>query len=225
MTRKNLHLEVFASLAAVVGQELPPDGPVRGFYPKGVERRREILERAIEVFAERGAEKTSLRAIGEAIGVSHAALKHYFQSREQLLLEVLRSAEERSVERSDVPADGSAVEVITDSARRNRDVPGLVQLYSTLLAGALEDGRDESRDFFVARFIEVRRVLSDRIEADQRAGRMPGDIDPQAAASLVIAASDGLQIQWLLDPSIDITRSLALLEGIFRPTPPDPPGR
>lgn len=200
-------------------QVTPPDGPIHRSYPKGVERRREILERAIEVFAERGAEKTSLRAIGEAIGVSHAALRHYFDSREQLLLEVLRSAEERSAERATFEPGISAVEVITDFARRNREVPGLVQLYSTLLAGALEEGRDESKSFFVKRFDEVRRQLSERIESDQQAGLMSGGIDPQAAASLVIAASDGLQLQWLLDPSIDITQSLAILEGIFRPTP------
>jgi TetR/AcrR family transcriptional regulator, transcriptional repressor of aconitase len=203
-------------------QVTPPDGPLRGPYPKGVERRREILERAIEVFAERGAEKTSLRAIGEAIGVSHAALRHYFDSREQLLLEVLRSAEERSAQQSTVAPGASAVEVITDFARRNRDVPGLVQLYSTLLAGALEEGRDESKAFFVKRFDDVRRQLGERIESDQAAGLMPGDVDAQAAASLVIAASDGLQLQWLLDPSIDITRSLAILEGLFRPAPRRP---
>ena len=47
----------------------------RGRYPKGVKRRQEILDRAIEVFAEVGFEGSSLRAVGEAIGVSHAALR------------------------------------------------------------------------------------------------------------------------------------------------------
>jgi AcrR family transcriptional regulator len=204
-------------------QVTPPNGALRGPYSKGVERRREILERAIEVFAERGAEKTSLRAIGNAIGVSHAALRHYFDSREQLLLEVLRSAEERSAQQASVAPGATAVEIMTDFARRNRDVPGFVQLYSTLLAGALEEGREESREFFVKRFDDVRRQLGERIKSDQQAGLVAADIDPQAAASLVIAASDGLQLQWLLDPSIDITRSLEILERILRPS--DQPGR
>ncbi len=38
-----------------------------------------------------------------------------------------------------------------------------------------------------------------------------------AVAALVIAASDGLQIQWLLEPDVDIARSLALLEKILEP--------
>ena len=36
------------------------------------------------------------------------------------------------------------------------------------------------------------------------------------AAALVIAASDGLQIQWLLDPdAVDVGRSLALLDRLL----------
>jgi len=189
--------------------------PRRGAYEKGVRRRREILDRAIEVFAERGAEGTSLRAIGEAIGVSHAALKHYFASREELLIEVYRAAEERSIVEDRPPADVSVVGIMTHAARRNHGVPGLVQLYSTLVAGALDEGNELSRTFFGARFADLRRFLAALVEAEQRAGRIRPDIAPEAAAALIIAASDGLQTQWLLDPRIDIEKSLELLEGLL----------
>ena len=53
-----------------------------GSYSKGIARRQEILDRAIEVFRQRGADGTSLRRIAQAIGVSHGALLHYFSSRE-----------------------------------------------------------------------------------------------------------------------------------------------
>jgi AcrR family transcriptional regulator len=187
----------------------------RGAYDKGVRRRREILDRAIEVFAARGAEGTSLRAIGEAIGVSHAALKHYFASREELLIEVYRAAEERSIVEDPVPADVSVVGLMTHAARRNHGVPGLVQLYSTLVAGALEEGHEPSRAFFGARFADLREFLASRVEAEQKAGRIRPDIAPVAAAALIIAASDGLQTQWLLDPEVDIEKSLELLEGLL----------
>jgi AcrR family transcriptional regulator len=189
--------------------------PRRGAYEKGVRRRREILDRAIEVFAERGAEGTSLRAIGEAIGVSHAALKHYFASREELLIEVYRAAEERSIVEDRPPADVSVVGIMTHAARRNHGVPGLVQLYSTLVAAALDEGNELSRAFFGARFADLRRFLAARVEAEQAAGRIRTDIAPEAAAALIIAASDGLQTQWLLDPRIDIEKSLELLEGLL----------
>ena len=47
--------------------------------------------------------------------------------------------------RRDLPLD-TPVEIMIESARANRTVPGLVQLYSTLMASALEDGHPaESR--------------------------------------------------------------------------------
>ena len=67
----------------------------QGSYSKGIARRREILDRAIEVFRDRGADGTSLRRIAEAIGVSHGALLHYFSSREELLVAVYEHAERR----------------------------------------------------------------------------------------------------------------------------------
>jgi len=187
----------------------------RGAYEKGVRRRREILDRAIEVFAERGAEGTSLRAIGEAIGVSHAALKHYFASREELLIEVYRANEERSMAEDPVPPEVTVVGLMTHAARRNHGVPGLVQLYSTLVAGALEEGHEPSREFFGERFAQLRRFLAERVEAEQRAGRIRPDLSPEAVAALIIAASDGLQTQWLLDPAVDIEKSLELLETLL----------
>jgi AcrR family transcriptional regulator len=61
-------------------------------YRKASERRAEILSSAIELFADRGV-GASLRAIGDAIGVSHAALRYYFASRDELLVEVYRAHE------------------------------------------------------------------------------------------------------------------------------------
>src|SRR5271169_5882165 len=62
--------------------------PGRRSYPKGIRRRQQILESAIAQFAQRGVDRASLRTVGDAIGVSHAALRHYFSSRDELLVEV-----------------------------------------------------------------------------------------------------------------------------------------
>lgn len=188
-------------------------------YRKAAVRRAEILSRAIELFAERGV-GASLRAIGEAIGVSHAALRYYFQSRDELLVEVYRAHEQ--LERDDPPPAGiSAVGVMERSAERNRTIPGLVELYATLTTDALQGQQHPlTRDFVRDRFEQVRAYLAERIRAGQRSGTIAADLDPDDAASLVIAASDGLQLQWLLDPdAVDVGRALALLERLLPPAP------
>lgn len=187
----------------------------RRSYPKGVRRRQQILDSVIAVLAQRGVDRASLRTVGEAIGVSHTALRHYFSSRDELLVEAYRAHEARAD--GDVPpADESAFGPIIDSAERNRAIPGLVELYATLTTDALQEQHAVTREFVQLRFRSLRAELASRIESAQRAGRIAGGIDPREAAALVIAASDGLQIQWLLDPEeVDVGRSLSMLERLL----------
>jgi AcrR family transcriptional regulator len=180
-----------------------------------VRRRQQILDSAIALFAQRGVDRASLRTVGEAIGVSHTALRHYFSSRDELLVEAYRAHEARAAGAG--PAGGgSPVGLITEAAERNRSIPGLVELYASLTTDALQEQHALTRDFVRMRFRSLRGLLAARIEAGQRAGRIAADIDPADAAALVIAASDGLQVQWLLDPdAVDVGRSLALLERLL----------
>jgi AcrR family transcriptional regulator len=184
-------------------------------YRKASERRAEILSRAIELFAERGVD-ASLRAIGDAIGVSHAALRYYFASRDELLVEVYRAHERMEYEPP--PSDEvSAVAVMERSADRNREIPGLVELYATLTTDALQGQQHPlTRSFIQERFRQLRARLAERVRTGQRSGVIAADIEPDDAAALVIAASDGLQLQWLLDPgAVDVRRALALLDRLL----------
>jgi AcrR family transcriptional regulator len=180
-----------------------------------VRRRQQILDSVIALLAQRGMDRASLRTVGEAIGVSHTALRHYFSSRDELLVEAYRTHEARAA--GDVPAtDQSAVGLIIEAAERNRAIPGLVELYATLTTDALQEQHAVTREFVRGRFRLLREALAARIESGQQAGRIAPDIDPLDAAALVIAASDGLQIQWLLDPDVvDVGRSLSILERLL----------
>src|ERR1700691_5426400 len=100
-------------------------------YPKGVRRRQQILDAAIALLAQRGVDRASLRTVAEAIGVSHTALRHYFSSRDELLVEVYRTHEARWAKDtlgagSPDAADRSPVGMIIEYADRNRSIPGLV---------------------------------------------------------------------------------------------------
>jgi len=188
----------------------------RGSYAKGVARRQEILDRAIEVFAQRGGYGTSLRSIAQAIGVSHAALLHYFDSREQLLLAVYEHAELKRDADSNAPKAADAVDVMVRAATANVQVPGLVELYSTLVAASLDESNPAGRAYFTERFDRVRGDLADRLRAEQAAGEIRADVDPDQVAALIVAASDGLQIQWLLEPSIRLQDTLGALATLLR---------
>ncbi len=196
------------------------DSPVdasraRGRYPKGVARRQEILDRAIEVFARRGSKKTSLRAIAQEVGVTHAALTHYFGSLEELLVAVYRESERRSDETEPEPSDVTPAMSMRIAAEKNRSIPGLVQLYSILTANAIEDDHPAAQEFATARFARLRGDIAEQVRDLQSSGRLRGDLDAALVAALVIAASDGLQTQWLLDPTVDHEGALEMLDRLL----------
>jgi AcrR family transcriptional regulator len=185
-------------------------------YRKGEDRREQVLAKAIEMFAEHGVD-TSLRSIGEAIGVSHAALRYYFPSRDDLLIAVYQ-AHEAADDEDALPIEqgDSAAAVMKRSALLNRGVPGLVELYATLTTDALQpDRHPATREFVSARFRRVRAQLAGAVRQGQLAGVVGADVDAEDAAALLAAASDGLQVQWLLDPdAVDVHRVLTLLERL-----------
>lgn len=190
----------------------------RGAYAKGIARRQEILDRAIEVFAARGADRTSLRAIASAVGVTHSALTHYFGSLEELLVAVYQESTAPERQQPDtLPDDATPTSRMLESARTNREIPGLVQLYSTLVAAALEEGHPAAREFATTRFARLRTDMADVIRRQQEGGLMRDDMDADAVAALIVAASDGLQTQWLLDDSAPQQEALALLDRLLRP--------
>ncbi|WP_431279191.1 TetR/AcrR family transcriptional regulator [Leifsonia poae] len=185
----------------------------RGPYSKGIKRRQEILDRTLEVFTKRGFEGTSLRAIGEAIGVTHAALLHYFPSREALLIEVLR---ERDIRSEEFTGDQPFFPGLIKTAEYNATIPGLIALYTSMLGTSIEPQSEAAREFFAKRF-ETGRAGIQKTLADEVV--QPIAVDPEKLASLIMAAFDGLQIQWLLDPKVDIAGTLDLLRAFV----PDQP--
>ena len=187
----------------------------RGPYRKSSQRRAQIIESAIQLFARRGVDGSSLRTIAEAIGVSHAALRHYFASRDELLVEVYRT-HEAQMDYAALDDQHGPVEVMEIGAQRNRAIPGLVQLYATLTTDALQSQHEHTREYVSERFESLRAELAQSVVAGQRAGKIDPRIDPLDAAALVIAASDGLQVQWLLAPeAVDVSRGLELLRRIL----------
>ena len=64
--------------------EAPARHRARGEYPRGGTRER-IQSIALELFAEQGYEKTSLREIAERLGVTKAALYYHFRSKEDIV--------------------------------------------------------------------------------------------------------------------------------------------
>src|SRR6201989_3709512 len=73
------------------GTRLAPAAEDRGRHPAGglgtprTDTRSRAQKVALELFAEQGYEKTSLREIAERLGVTKAALYYHFKSKEEIV--------------------------------------------------------------------------------------------------------------------------------------------
>lgn len=97
-------------------------------YAKGLAKREEILNTALEVIARTGYGRTSVRELASAVGLSQAGLLHYFASKEELFAEILLKRDRVDHDRSE-PEAGSEIAALASIVRHNAEVPGLVQLY------------------------------------------------------------------------------------------------
>lgn len=176
----------------------------RGPYRKSGERRQQILEAAYEVFDERG-DGLSMQEVADRVGVTQPALNYYFGSREELLLAVLAHRESLATAASEA-ADPS--ERLREAVRHTVEHPGLSKLFVSLAATSA-DPDSPAHDYFVARYRNLAAHIAEGLEQAQHNTTLPAD----HLARMLLAVIDGLQIQWLSDPTVDMT---AIVESFTR---------
>ncbi len=196
--------------------------------PATIERRREILQAALELFGAKGFNNGPLAEIAEVVGMTHAGILHHFGSKNQLLLEVLTYRDQADVEHLEsrhIPDGLDLFRHLVQTAFNNASRPGIVQAYAVLSVEAVTDDHP-ARDYFAERYEVLRTEVAHAFAvvcADQLLD--PAEKHVQYAATSVLGVMDGLQIQWLLDPAkVDLARATqfaieAIVSAIVDPRP------
>ena len=187
----------------------------RGSYAKGIAKREEILERALEVIARQGYRGASVKELAEAVGLSQAGLLHYFDSKEELFTEIVRKRDEVDMgEYGEHALEHTSAEDLREGyvalIRHNTEVPGLVQLYSQLAVDAADE-QHPAHKFFLERGQNLRSVFSAALAVRRESGQNAERIAPETLARILVAVSDGLQLQWMLEPEVDMAGIVAQL--------------
>ncbi len=163
-----------------------------------VDRRRELLDAAAVVFAQKGFHASRVGDIAEEAGVAHGLLYHYFRSKKEVLETIFRETwgalvvETQRIEEADVPlreqlrrfagiylgswlVTPDAIRVLVREIGRSPDVGGRVE---------------EIRTVFVA--------LTRMIEAAQERGEVRPDCNPMLAAWVVYGSLEEILTGWVL---------------------------
>lgn len=184
---------------------MPSTRPYATLLAKGEDRKQRILDVAQRLVTRNGWRNTTLAQIAKESGVSAAGLLHHFESKEQLLHAVVDA---RDLD-DDTHADrsGDLFEQIAHAGDRVARAPELVGTYSVLLVENLMPDAP-LHDRLLARQQAAIGIVAELIRRGQAAGRYRDDFDPALKAVQIVSLVNGMEISWLLDPSIPLQQVL-----------------
>lgn len=169
-------------------------------------RKQEILVAAFEVFSTKGFRGGSLSQVAELVGISDAGILHHFKSKSKLLSEVLKYRDSLSREVAHIKPSMSGVDFVQSWFKLinfNISHPGIVELYCIVSAEATAEDHP-AHQFFKSRYEDVIAITNSSMTDLHQRGFMREGCDPLVIARGLIALSDGLQLQWLLNREWDM---------------------
>ncbi len=195
--------------------------------PETLARRRDILDAASEIFGAKGFTGGTLQEIADQVGMTHAGILHHFGSKDALLLEVLRHRDETDVadlEEQHIPDGMDLFRHLGRTAFATAERPGIVQAYAVLSAESVTDDHP-GRAFFQKRYETLRGEVAHAfaVVCAERGISEPETV--AYASTSILAVMDGLQVQWLLDPTaLDLGRASefaieAIVASVLEPAP------
>ena len=162
------------------------------------DKRRQLLDAAVRVFARKGFHASRVGDIAEEAGVAHGLLYHYFDSKDQVLEAVFHEnwsvllARIASVEETDEPAVDQIRHIATIVLRTWLHLPDVVRVVIR------EFGRSPELAERLGELTQpidaIERVIRRGIER----GEFRQDIDPRFAAAVVYGSIDELLTAWVL---------------------------
>ncbi len=175
------------------------------------EKRKQILDAAVRVFARGGYHGSRVGDIAEEAGVAHGLLYHYFESKEDVLHAIFREnwgellVRFREVEAADEPAAEKLEGIAKILLRTWRNDPALVTVMVRDVARSphLEEQVEEVREAFA--------ILQRVVEQGQAEGVFRSDLDPRLVSWIVYGGLEEVLTGWVLgglpDGDEDVARA------------------
>ncbi|NLU83900.1 TetR/AcrR family transcriptional regulator [Rhodococcus sp. HNM0569] len=188
------------------------------------ERRRQLVELGVEMLAERTLDGISIDEIADQAGVSRGLLFHYFASKDDFLLEIVREASEMLLQRTD-PA---LVTDSTDPAEVLRAVIGSYVDYAaenSITYVSLLRGKASGDPDMAALFDRTRVTMIERTLAQLPALGVERNPRLEIMVRGWIAFVEEATITWLRDPRIGrdelVELDIAALPGLALSVAPE----
>lgn len=185
-------------------------------------RRRELLDAAYALIAEKGLEHLRTRDIAARAGVNISTLHYYFGTKDGLVAALIRDVHDqfkRNLGKTEPADDAGSIlrHIFVNASQTFRAKPYLATVLQELLARA---GHDTGARAALGEVVgDWRMAVEALLRAGIDAGAYRADLDPRAGALIVTAFIMGARTQHALDPgATDFEKAAAELECWLAPT-------
>ena len=204
------------------------DAPTDDFYASSAhsERRKQIVAAAIEAFRRNAFHEVDASVVAEIAGLPVGVVTSQFPVWNGLVLTAAeRWTGQRTAPLLPLVESHGTVAFLRRIVKSNAEDPALMRLLSALVNVAATPGhpmgqvlQDDWKAFY--------RLVADGLRRDVDLGREPDTMDPSRGAEQLVAIYEGLQLQSMVRPRMDVLDSYdravtRLRDGWGRPyTPP-----
>ncbi|MGE5591383.1 MAG: TetR/AcrR family transcriptional regulator [Bacillota bacterium] len=192
---------------------------VRASWMDGQERRRLILEAALQVFSERSYAAATTNDVAQAAGVSQATVFKYFPAKRDLFVAALDHTTGLVLERWQEAAEGTAspLQRLRAIARAYARMAATEHASFRVRLRAVAESDDPviaeaARRSYLAIVDFVRREL----ERARGAGELPADLDAAAAAWYFLSVGQGFNLNHFVGFNWDDATVDRVTEHLFR---------
>jgi AcrR family transcriptional regulator len=186
-------------------------------YVGGTLRKARIVSVATALFASNGYRDAPLASVAEAADLTLPGLLHHFPSKQELLLAVLQDREQRdkALVAEAIRTHPDDVAALLEALVANNAAAPEGTSFHTVISAEATSPSHPAHDFIVARYARVRSALRRSIAKQSSAAGL-SDEEIKALAVISMAVMDGLQVQWLLNPEIDMVANFKVFGALLR---------
>jgi AcrR family transcriptional regulator len=175
-------------------------------------RPNELLEAALHIFAERGYANTRLEDVAASVGVTKGTIYHYFDTKEELLLQAIEHNHERAFQplqqalgESHGPAS-SRIRLFLRRAFGGLD-PARLSVLRLLVQGVAREVPAAYYRWLAMGPVKGWKILADLIDEGKESGEFRRDVDSEVAARVTLS---GLILQFTWQQGTEAVANLAI---------------
>jgi AcrR family transcriptional regulator len=184
----------------------------------GLDRSREIMTSALQLFAERGFADVTIKDIAGRLRINTALIYYYFKNKEDLFRACLEAAVYDAMASYDAIRGGAdhPVERINSWFNSNIELaPSIANMVKVMVDYAGSALRLPSVDRLIGRFYEEERRLLARAINEGVASGVFQPVDGDRLAQFVSTHLDGIMVASIIRSNLDIVDAVSTLRGIL----------